>query len=818
MEELRTSVRSMVEFLLRTGNLDNRRHTSSEEAMADGNRIHKMLQKKGGAGYRAEVPLSCSVFVEEKEYKIILEGRADGIMDSYVPAKLGVDCEVLPLFAAEFGMEDPQRPMFYIDEIKGTYQHTERIKVAKELHVAQAKCYAYMLAIEEDLEEVGIRITYCNMETETVKYFHENFTKAEITDWFMQTIASYRKWTDYMFDSKRRKLASIWELSFPFEYRDGQKDLVKYVYQSIYHKKKLFLEAPTGVGKTISTVFPAVQAIGRNMGEKIFYVTAKTITRTVATDTFRLLQAHGLKAKDIVITAKEKTCLNEECTCNPVACPYALGHFERVNDCLYELITTREFFGREQIEQLAMKHKVCPYELSLDASLFADAIVCDYNYVFDPHVYFRRYFAEGSKGKHLFLVDEAHNLLERGKEMYSATLVKEHVLAMKSLAKEHSKKLARAFERVNIKMLEMKKECEGLVVLTSIEPLALEADRLATAIDNFLDNHEESPIREEILQFYFELSHFLLIYDMLDEHYIIYSQLLDHGDFVVRLMNVDPSGPLSQCMEHARSTILFSATLLPIQYYKGLLGGDAEDYEVYAHSIFDTKKRGLFVATDVSSKYTRRNDAEFEKMVHYIRKTVEAKAGNYMIFCPSYAYMERLYDMFDQLLGETSELRGYHILIQGEQMSELEREQFLASFECDGEDETLLAFCVLGGIFSEGIDLKGNRLIGTVIIGTGLPQIGTQRELLKQYFDYEGLNGFDYAYRYPGMNKVLQAAGRVIRTTEDYGVVLLLDDRYTQSAYRQLYPKEWDYIQQVQISNIGEKLESFWGAQNLISE
>lgn len=818
--EVRISVRNLVEFILRSGDIDNRRSGAADNAMQEGSRIHRMLQKRMGAGYEAEVFLRY-VYDTEK-YQIVVEGRADGIITQ----------------------EDGT---VTVDEIKTTYRDVSRMKAPVPVHLAQAKVYAAIYGIQNNRDIMRIRMTYCNVETEELQYFYEENTLQELEDWLFALLAQYKKWADYEYEWRQKRQASIEGLAFPFPYREGQKDLVSYVYQTIYHKKKLFIEAPTGVGKTISTIFPSVKAMGNGMGDKIFYLTAKTITRTVAENTFSLLREHGLQFKSVVLTAKEKICFMEEVECNPDHCPYAKGHFDRINDAVYDLLLHSQSFTREIIEEYAGKHNVCPFEFCLDMSLFADGIIGDYNYVFDPHVYLKRFFSEGIAGNYLFLVDEAHNLLERGREMYSAVLVKEEFLRLKKEIKEAQEhllipvsemparsngrirefgpKLERQLEKCNKELLLLKRECENCRVLEYIAPFVQALMRLQETLDKYLEENDDSPVRKEILNFFFEIAHFLDIYERVDDNYVMYSQTGDDGSFLVKLFCVNPSVNLQECMARGRSTILFSATLLPIQYYKKLLGGTKEDYEVYAKTVFSPQKRALYVGSDVTSRYTRRSSEEFYNIARYIYEIVRNRRGNYMVFFPSHAFLSEVYECFcSRFQDETTEC-----IVQEEYMNEEEREIFLKRFEgnvdCDfdaigmevnieeAEDRTLIGFCVMGGIFGEGIDLKHDSLIGVIVVGTGIPQVCNERELLKQFFDARGENGFDYAYRFPGMNKVLQAAGRVIRTAEDVGIIALLDERFLQPSYRRLFPREWADYKAVRQDNIASMVEDFWSTQ-----
>lgn len=791
--EVRISVRGLVEFILRAGDIDNRRRSSSENAMAEGSRIHRMIQRRMGSEYTAEVPLSYCYATEQ--YDIIVDGRADGIIDGDVVT---------------------------IDEIKGTYRHLDKMNEPIPEHLAQAKCYAYIYAQKHMLERVRVRMTYCNMDTEDIRYFHETYDFQELEQWFLSVMEEYKKWTDYRFDWNQKRQTSIKEMSFPFPYREGQKELATYVYQTIVHKRKLFLEAPTGVGKTISTVFPAVKAVGEEKADRIFYLTAKTIAASVAENTFELLRERGLMFKSVIITAKEKICFMEETECNPEHCPYAKGHFDRINEAMYDLLTHELHFGRGQIEAYAKKHMVCPFEMSLDMSLFADGIICDYNYLFDPHVYLKRFFSESKNEKYLFLVDEAHNLVDRGREMYSALLVKEDFLTLKKRVKVYDKKLEKRLEACNHQLLILKKECETYRKYDSVKPFYDSVERLNGALEDYLENHEESPIRKEVLEFYFKISHFLLIYEKLGEEYLIYTSFDEAGNFYVRLYCVDPSVNLQECMDKGEAGVLFSATLLPIQYYKSLLGGRPEDYEVYAKSTFLPEKRAILIGKDVTSKYSMRSTMQYRKIAEYIHKIIRAKSGNYMVFFPSHQFLKQVYQEYDFMYGEES---GVECILQQEYMKEEDREAFLGHFlgndtlaleeliqmEIETEDiQTLIGFCVMGGIFGEGIDLKNDSLIGAIIVGTGIPQVCLERELIREFFDENEGNGYEYAYLFPGMNKVLQAAGRVIRTHEDTGVIALLDERFLYSSYRSLFPREWSNYQVVDNSSVEEAASSFW--------
>ena len=798
--QIRISVRNLVEFILREGDIDNRHGQSvSPEAMLAGSRMHRKIQKRKGSDYHAEVPLK--LVLKEEYYDLILEGRADGIQILTEGEK--------PDYSVSFQnivLEDSAKVI--IDEIKGIYMKLDHLLAPVGVHLAQAKCYAYIYALQHDLKRIGVQMTYVNLDTEEMKYFSEEYTFEALEGWFDNLIASYRKWSDFQYAWKKLRQESIQKLQFPFAYRKGQKELAAGVYRTIQRKKNLFIQAPTGVGKTITTVFPAVKAVGEGLGDRIFYLTAKTVTGTVAWETFDQLRRQGYQAKLIQITAKEKMCLCAEMECNPVHCPYAKGHYDRVNDAVFGLLQKEDFFTREVLLEQAREYQVCPFEMSLDVASWVDDIICDYNYVFDPNVYLKRFFAEGIRGDYIFLIDEAHNLVERSREMYSATLRKEDFLSVRKIMKRYQPKLDKDFNKCNRILLDYKRECENYKVYQDIGSFIFTLMNLASGLDEFLQRSTEFPERKEVSEFYFAVRNFLNMYERVDEHYVIYGEHTAEGGFLLKLYCVDPSLNLQECIDKGNAAIFFSATFLPIRYYKSLLSTKQDNYAVYAETAFTEDQSLLLLGRDVSSRYTRRNQDEYRRIAEYIRKTGQAQKGNYMVFFPSYKMMQEVYEVFEGInCGEME------TCMQVSGMKEEEREAFLGQFAAEHE-RSFLAFCVMGGIFGEGIDLKNEQLIGAVVVGTGLPQISNEREILMRYYDERSGEGFDYAYRYPGMNKVLQAAGRVIRTVDDSGVILLLDDRFTRREYESLFPKEWERRSSCTVESVSGYLDAFWEQRN----
>lgn len=781
---VKISVRELVEFIYRSGDIDSGKGLAADSlAMQAGTRIHKKIQKSMGASYKAEV--LCSTLFNRKNYSLLLEGRADGIIT--------YDEEVI------------------IDEIKGMYADVELMKEPVYVHLAQAMCYAYITAHEKNLDKISVQLTYVNLETEIINRFKKEYTVKSIDEWMENTLISLDKWIDCMIEYGKLRNGTIKPLQFPFEYRDGQRELVVSAYRTITRKKTVFVQAPTGVGKTMSTLFPAVKAMGEGICDKIFYLTAKTITRTVASEALNIMADRGVHIKRLIITAKEKICMRQseegekKTACNPKECPYAKGHFDRVNAAVYDMITACEDISREVIEEYAGKYNVCPFEMSLDAAYWVDVIICDYNYVFDPDAYLKRFFAEGTAGKYVFLIDEAHNLVERGRTMYSAAIIKEDILAFKRMIGGYDKKLMSLAEKCNKDMLELKRSCnDKYTVMDNAGVIIVHLNQLMEYMIKFAQVYRNFPMKDEFNDFFFKVREFLNISDIVDEHYVVYSRMNEDGTFMVKQYCVDPSLNLKGCMDKGISTILFSATLLPISYYKALLRGDEkEDYAVYAHSSFDTKNRCVLIADDITTRYTQRGRLQYERVAGYIEGMVSCRRGNYMVFFPSYGYMQEVC----RYIGENPE---YDIIVQESSMSEQQKEEFLDKFKSSSKEKSLIGMCVMGGIFSEGIDLKEDSLIGAVIVGTGLPQVCNEQEILKNYFDDNGQNGFMYSYLYPGFNKVLQSAGRVIRTAQDRGVILLLDERFLSRQYDGMFPQEWTEVNIVNKNTFCDEIRKFW--------
>lgn len=774
-KEIKVSVRNLVEFVLRSGDLDTSFMGSSRAV--EGTRAHTKIQNSYGDEYNKEVTLKQSFQYED--FNITVEGRADGIFK--------------------------ENEKTVIDEIKTTTTALDSIdEDYNEMHWAQGKCYAYIYGKLNHLDDLDVNLTYYHLDTEEMKKFRRSFFIEELESFFYFLIDRYLKWIRLTLDWTNTRDDSIRKLNFPYDvYRKGQRELAVATYNTILDEKNLFVQAPTGIGKTISTLFPSIKSLGEGIGYKIFYLTAKTITRQVALDSIENMKSKGLRIKTIVLTAKEKICLNDEVNCDPNCCSYAKGHYDRVNEAIMEILENKDIITRELVEYYAKMYNVCPFELSLDLCIFADCIICDYNYVFDPMVSLKRFFQE-EREDFIFLVDEAHNLVDRARDMYSIEIYKKPFLEYKKYFKESERGISKAFGKINSFMLGTKKwynDENYFVRKEGIDEIILLIERLMKKLEPWLLENKEDEKYKEILDVYFSLVGFVKIWDIYDEKFITYGEKVDE-DIKLKLFCLDPSHLLSETLKKGRSAVFFSATLTPLEYFKEILGGAEEDYTMKIPSPFDEKNLSLSIAEHISTRYKDRGNSYLD-IAKYIETVAEGKKGNYFVFFPSYVYMEKVYEIFK----ERNE--NINTIIQSSSMEESEKEDFLKEFQDD--NKTRVAFAVLGGIFSEGIDLTGDKLIGAIIVGVGLPQICLERNIIRNYFDEKNKLGYEYAYMYPGMNKVLQAAGRVIRTEKDKGVVLLIDDRFTTYKYKKLFPKEWMIYKKARnLENLKRRIEEFW--------
>ncbi|MED1472345.1 helicase C-terminal domain-containing protein [Bacillus salipaludis] len=750
--EVQISVRSLVEYVFSSGSIDNR--FRSQSTLLDGTRAHQKIQKTYQEGDQKEVYLSVEIPFDHLIFTV--DGRCDGLLIR--------NDEVI------------------IDEIKSSKQPLEQIEGdGYPVHWAQAKMYAYIYAKDHGLGEISVQLTYVHVETEEKRYFQKKYTLSDLETFVLEVIKGYAPYAKFHHDHLNKRNQTSKELPFPYEtYREGQRKLAGAVYKTISEGKTIFVNAPTGIGKTISTLFPAVKAMGEGHLSKVFYLTAKTTTKTTAEEALERMRTCGACLNSVTITAKDKVCFKDETNCQMDYCEFANGYYDRINDAVLDILTNEQGLNREVIESYARKHTVCPFEFSIDLAYAVDVVICDYNYIFDPRVSLKRLFEDQKKSTAL-LIDEAHNLVDRGREMFSAAINKEAFLLFKKEFKGIDQSIYEAASKINSAFISIKKEHtdQNEFVMKELDP------HLFEQLSIFEKAAEQALLRsvasQTLLEAYFKILNFLKIVDLIDEHYVIYGEK-NRNDLTVKLFCIDPSKLLNQMGKGFRSRIFFSATLSPMGYFQDILGGLVGDYSLLLPSPFSAEQVDVFIKP-LSTRY-RDRDRTNEAIVSMLQSLIKKRPGNYLVFFPSYQYMLAVYERFKEINEETK------TLLQETGMSEVEREAFLKSFQSN-QLETLIGFAVLGGVFSEGVDLIGDRLNGVVVVGVGLPQLCFERNLMKEHFSKNEKNGYEYAYVFPGMNKVLQAGGRLIRSEKDHGTIVLVDDRFLHRQYQMLLPKEW---------------------------
>ena len=792
MKNSRISIRELIEFVFRCGDITSgiSGGIKANERALIGTRLHQKLQKqemkKEELGYQKEVPLQ--EWIEYPFGSVLAEGRADGI------------------FTAPDGIT-------VIDEIKSTQRALSQIDLSTyPLHLYQAESYAYLYLKDREDEAIRVRITYIHIETEEVLYLEKDLTRQEVFSFWDEVVRLYEPWVRFEAEWTEKRNSSLRKLAFPFsEFRPGQRAMAACVYRTIDNGEMIFLKAPTGIGKTLSTLYPSLISMGEGKTEKIFYLTAKGVTKEAAQQAARILREKSqMLAKTVTITAKDKICPLPERRCDPEICPYARGHFDRVNAAVYEAITSYDWLDEASFLAISEKHQVCPFEVSLDAALFADLIICDYNYVFDPTASLKRFFGEGAVD-HILLIDEAHNLVDRARDMFSADLSKQELLDLRHVLGKQSM-LYQPLSKVNKLYLEISKKIQEKTGLMMKDEIGKDTEQalyfallsLSDRMSEALEEEMASDARELLLMTYFRVLGLLRTWDRLDPGYAVYFEKKG-TDVIFHLASIDPAIPLRAVFENVKSAVLFSATLTPADYYKRLLGGKESTQAVSLPSPFPKENRKVLIAPLRMTYQVRRN--QIPAVCRLIYRMTEAKSGHYLVFFPSFAFLEEVVEAYTDLYPLEN------VMVQSREMDEEARIQFLHAMH--NTKKAVTAFCVLGGVFSEGIDLVGEELIGACVVTVGLPQVGTERNLIRDHLDrmddetVRG-HGFEYAYQYPGFGKVLQAAGRVHRTEYDKGVILLIDERFTRPDYYRLFPEEYADAEIVDERTIGSRLEEFW--------
>lgn len=765
-----------MEFVLRSGDLNA--VTFSDSSAYDPVRIHKRIQKKRPAEYRSEVTVAHQI--EQEHFILSVQGRIDGVYES--PSQI------------------------VIDEIKTTTENLATLtKQPNPVHWGQAKTYAYLYAMQHKCESIGVQLTYYHVETNKQEEIRHRYTIAELKTFVDSILTYYTEWIVRHVSWLLVRDAAINALQFPFaQYRAGQRTMVVHVYKAIQHKKTLFVQAATGIGKTVGALVPVIKHLPLKTITRFFFLTARTTGKVSAEHTLAILRKNqGLRLKSLTLTAKDKICFLPERICSPAECCYAKGHYDRINAALIDALSN-ESITADTVKLLAQKHQVCPFEFSLDMALWVDCIIGDYNYVFDPRVYLRRFFEEeGSECA--FIVDEAHNLVDRAREMYSAELEKESVRAVRRLVRKTIPNVSKNLNRINTQLRSYYKMSEqhNAVLCTQQSPQELIAlvQQAVFTIRRWLIKNESAPFRDALVDLYFKMNLFLMISQLYSIQYVTYYEKNDKN-LVVRLYCLDPSVHIKNVLNRCIATVFLSATLTPMNYFKTMFGCTRSASSLTLPAPFPRENLAIIIAHTVSTLYQKRNET-YPLVADYILSLLQARRGNYLIFFPSYKYLNLVHEA---VCAVKPDLKS---IVQTPQFSEKEREQFLRSFH-ENSDETLAGFAVMGGVFGEGVDLVGDTLIGVVVVGVGLPGISPQRDCIKDYFNTRGEKGFSYAYQYPGIIKVFQAAGRVIRSDTDRGVVVLIDQRFAEYRYRSLFPHDWQpsYVQSPR--QLSETLERFW--------
>lgn len=757
-KSLLLSVHQLVDFLLRQGDIDTRVYNRS--SMQEGSRIHSAYQSSQDDGYISEYPLKTTIIVDEVE--VTLQGRADGIIKG--------------------------KNRYIIDEIKSTVIDLKEFRDSQlEWHLGQAKCYAYMFMKEQHLDSIGIRLTYIRQGEEKDKMIDDYvFLYEEIEQYVISLVEDYIAFYNIIFRNLENRTKTAGELEFPYDkYRDGQKELASLVYKVATKGGRLFVEAPTGIGKTMSTLFPCVKTFKDDENSKIFYLTAKSSGKLLAMNAIRIMKEKGLSVNEIMITAKEKICFEKGKNCNPDECPYAKGYYNRIQSVLTNTLLTESTFDQQTIMKIAEENYLCPFEFQLDLSLFCDIIVCDYNYLFDPTAYLRRYFDTDSTS-FLALVDEAHNLVDRSREMYSAELTYQTFIeAKKSLRGVKDTQIKNLFRKLTKLYKGYEFLEEGINVVDCFPSEFLKTFRQAFDKIQEISKEKHHLVTKELTNLLLEINSFLKISEYFSPRYIAY--IMKNGEEInFKLFCKDASIFLRDITNELKSVTYFSATMSPMDYYIDTLGGEKlTDPAILLDSPFDRNNLLCIVAPKISIKYKNR-EASYIEVGNYIKSFISAKKGNYFIYSPSYEYMNRL-------LQEIQLDSDINVFVQQKDMTEFDKIDFLNNFT-ENPTETNLGFLVIGGVFSEGIDLVSDRLIGAVVIGVGMPRINFESDQIASFYDEQGESGYEYAYLNPGMNKVMQAVGRVIRSETDKGAVMLIDERYMYRSYKALFRDEWkDY-------------------------
>ncbi len=805
---VRIAVRSLAEAVHRRGGLAMPLYGGV--AAADGIRLHQrcvrlLSEALDNRPVQAEVALEQDMTVDM--YRLRISGRCDALVD-----------------------DESMTRIYEVKSFNGAASHLP--PGGEPLHWAQARLYAWLyLASRPALEQIEVAVVYIALDSPDLIEHVLTCKRNDLKAFFEDTCARYIDFAAHILRQEKHRLDSGLALRFPYpELRPGQKRMMQEVVGAARQLGRAFIAAPTGTGKTMAVLYPAVKILANKLVRQVFYLTNMTSARMVAARAMEDLHAAGLSMKSLVLFAKEKLCLAPELYCDQQRCPFALSYYDHLPDALRQLFLSVHV-GRDEILACARQHQVCPFELSLDLALYCEIVICDYNYAFDPRVRLARFFGPDQSSAHLLLVDEAHNLPDRSRRMYSAVLSRSDVQqafdSVAALSPQLNQDLSRILAWLDQASQAVKAGQTALdQVETQVKPDAImQADhfrgmrcrpeelltrcsRFNAHAHLFLDEQRDFPGRQLLLKSFFTLLFFCRIAEeFYDDTYVTAVRQLPGGELEVELMCLDASAKLAASYVDRHAAVFFSATLAPLPYYVGLIQGhhrQGEEESLQLGSPFPPENLLVLICSSLSVRYKQRQDTA-AAVLNLLLTACRQKTGNYLVFAPSHAYVQ----MLRTLLRSRSDRDDFDYLFQIREMNEAMRQKYLSRFDHFGS-RTLLAFAVIGGMFGEGIDLVGEKLAGVVVIGVGLPQICPEREIMKQYYAQALGSGYEYAYLYPGFNKVQQAAGRVIRSDTDRGFVLLIDDRYALPDYRSLFPAEWQPVDIADETDAAREIQAFW--------
>lgn len=758
---LNLSVHDLVDFLLRKGDIDNR--IFNKATMQEGTKIHAFYQAKAGPNYLSEYPLELSC--EFLDYSFKIQGRADGII-------INGDYPI-------------------IDEIKSCVGSLEDFfEKNKEWHLGQAKLYALMYLREQNLDKCGVSLTYISQVDKQILRKNYTFNLRELKNFLYDLLEAYTNFYDVIKLHEIERNETCKELKFPYlKVRKNQKEMIEAVVDNIKNQSKMMIEAPTGIGKTVSSLFPHIKCFGRGI-EKIFFLTAKGSGANIVKSTLESIYFKGGKVKSTFINAKEKMCLNNEQECNPDKCPFTKDYYTKLTSVITAILKEKNsYYDDDYFINKAKMYNMCPFELSLDVSSFTDIVICDYNYIFDPFVFLERYLL-GEPNKYSLLIDEGHNLISRSRSMYSGLIsLKTLNIAKKSAKGPKFKDIRKYLKKLqNIFADDLELMDEQKVV----EIEAFDAELLKN-LSSFIQLYQAAlrdsqiSIPLELKDFYLDALRFAKLYEY-DKDGFCYYLKLEGENLTYNIYCISPTKYISGVINLFHNTLLFSATLTPFEYYKNIIFGENNDVTFKSFSSpFDDNHLNFMVNNQISMKYQDRTSS-IDSVCSNLKAFCESKLGNYLIFVPSFEYIN--------LLKKYLVVYDADIYYQKEKMTMSERNEFINVFQ-KKPTRTSICVAVIGGVFSESIDLIGDLLIGVAILGVGFPQLSFENNKIKEFYDKTLNEGFNYAYVYPGMNNVTQAIGRLIRSENDIGSVLLIDKRYRESRYLSLFKAEWKNYKRV---------------------